>query len=542
MQVDQSKLFPSFSEIGLNPSEVYWNLSPENLVKKTVELGQGHLSDTGALCVDTGAFTGRSPKDRFIVRDHITDQTVNWGDINIPLSPPVFDSLYQKMCAYLNSREIWARDCEACADPRYKLSIRVVTETPWANLFCHHLFIRPERNSFRMQSGSWLILQAPGFEAGPGDGTRRGNFTIINFTKRTILIGGTAYTGEIKKAIFSVLNFLMPSSHGVLPMHCSANETAGGNVSLFFGLSGTGKTTLSANPRHTLIGDDEHGWGSGSIFNFEGGCYAKVISLNPEKEPQIYKAIRADTLLENTRFKEGTPEVNYEDSSVTENTRAAYPLSYVTGSKLPSVGREPNNIFFLTCDAFGVLPPLALLDWRQAMYHFISGYTSKIAGTEMGINQPQPIFSACFGEVFLPLHPMEYASLFGRQLRGTKGIRVWLVNTGWSGGSFGTGKRLPLAYTRTLIDAAVSGMLQEGDFETEPVFGLKIPLKVSDVPRQLLSPRNAWTDKAGYDVKASELKKLFAKNLGRYEGRISPEILAVGQLLLIIIINLQITV
>ena len=542
MQVDQSKLFPSFSEIGLNPSEVYWNLSPENLVKKTVELGQGHLSDTGALCVNTGAFTGRSPKDRFIVRDHITDQTVNWGDINIPLSPPVFDSLYQKMCAYLNSREIWARDCEACADPRYKLSIRVVTETPWANLFCHHLFIRPERNSFRMQSGSWLILQAPGFEAGPGDGTRRGNFTIINFTKRTILIGGTAYTGEIKKAIFSVLNFLMPSSHGVLPMHCSANETAGGNVSLFFGLSGTGKTTLSANPRHTLIGDDEHGWGSGSIFNFEGGCYAKVISLNPEKEPQIYKAIRADTLLENTRFKEGTPEVNYEDSSVTENTRAAYPLSYVTGSKLPSVGREPNNIFFLTCDAFGVLPPLALLDWRQAMYHFISGYTSKIAGTEMGINQPQPIFSACFGEVFLPLHPMEYASLFGRQLRGTKGIRVWLVNTGWSGGSFGTGKRLPLAYTRTLIDAAVSGMLQEGDFETEPVFGLKIPLKVSDVPRQLLSPRNAWTDKAGYDVKASELKKLFAKNLGRYEGRISPEILAVGQLLLIIIINLQITV
>ena len=542
MQVDQSKLFPSFSEIGLNPSEVYWNLSPESLVKKTVELGQGHLSDTGALCVDTGAFTGRSPKDRFIVRDHITDQTVNWGDINIPLSPPVFDSLYQKMCAYLNSREIWARDCEACADPRYKLSIRVVTETPWANLFCHHLFIRPERNSFRMQSGSWLILQAPGFEAGPGEGTRRGNFTIINFTKRTILIGGTAYTGEIKKAIFSVLNFLMPSSHGVLPMHCSANETAGGNVSLFFGLSGTGKTTLSANPRHTLIGDDEHGWGSGSIFNFEGGCYAKVISLNPEKEPQIYKAIRADTLLENTRFKEGTPEVNYEDSSVTENTRAAYPLSYVTGSKLPSVGREPNNIFFLTCDAFGVLPPLALLDWQQAMYHFISGYTSKIAGTEMGINQPQPIFSACFGEVFLPLHPMEYASLFGRQLRDTKGIRVWLVNTGWSGGSFGTGKRLPLAYTRTLIDAAVSGMLQEGDFETEPVFGLKIPLKVSDVPRQLLSPRNAWTDKAGYDVKASELKKLFAKNLGRYEGRISPEILAVGQLLLIIIINLQITV
>lgn len=523
MQEEQSNLFHSLAEAGLHPSQAYWNLSPGSLVEKTIALGQGSLSDSEALCVHTGAFTGRSPKDRFIVRDSETEQSVNWGDINIPVSTFVFDNLYQKICAYLEGKEIWVRDCAACADPRYQIGVRVINETPWANLFCHHLFIRNNEPVSRAPGKAWLIIQVPGFEADSEDGTRRGNFTIINFSKRIILVGGTAYTGEMKKAIFSVLNFLLPSQHGVLPMHCSANESAGGRVSLFFGLSGTGKTTLSTDPRRFLIGDDEHGWGPGSIFNFEGGCYAKVISLNPEKEPQIYNAIRAHTLLENTRFREGSTEVDYQDATITENTRAAYPLEYIPRAKSPATGSEPQHIFFLTCDAFGVLPPLALLDTEQAMYHFISGYTSKIAGTEMGINQPQPVFSACFGAVFLPLHPMEYAKLLGRKLKEQKeDIRVWLVNTGWSGGPYGTGKRIPLAYTRALIDAAISGALNNASFEIEPAFGLRVPVRVANVPDEILFPHTTWADKAAYDNKASELAALFSRNYSNYQRVTSP--------------------
>ncbi len=528
MQTDKVHLSQLLAKTGLYPSKAYWNLSPKSLVEKTIESGQGRLNDTGALCVNTGEFTGRSPKDRYIVSDFETDKLIHWGDINIPVTLKVFDNLYRKMCVYLEGREIWVRDCLVCADPRYQLSIRVINETPWANLFCHHLFIRPEEIASTTPRSKWLMLQAPGFKAGPEDGTRRGNFTIINFSDRIILIGGTAYTGELKKAVFSVLNFLLPTRHGVLPMHCSANQGTDGSVSLFFGLSGTGKTTLSTDARRRLIGDDEHGWGVGTVFNFEGGCYAKIISLNRKREPLIYHAVRENALLENTGFRKGTIEVDYDDASVTENTRAAYPIDYIPGAVIPSIGTEPTNVFFLTCDALGILPPIARLDTNQAMYHYLSGYTSKIAGTEMGIIQPQPVFSACFGAVFLPLHPVEYANLLGQKLNGNPGIRVWLVNTGWSGGPYGTGKRLPLAYTREVIRAASSGELEQSRFETEPVFSLKIPVNISTIPAQILFPRTTWSDKAAYDSKAQELTHLFKQNFNNYEGMARPEILAGG--------------
>ncbi|NDC43088.1 MAG: phosphoenolpyruvate carboxykinase (ATP), partial [Chitinophagia bacterium] len=357
----------NLSELGLNVAVAHWNLSSEELVNKTLELGQGVLNDTGALCVSTGKFTGRSPKDKFTVKDAITQDSVDWGDVNIPISPEAFDNLYNKVCAYLGGKEVWVRDAYACADPAYRLNIRVVNETPWANLFCNCLFLRPTEAEIATQQHDWLILQAPGFQADPAtDGTRQGNFTVVNFTRKVILIGGSAYTGEMKKGIFGVLNFVLPHNHKVLSMHCSANEGANGDVALFFGLSGTGKTTLSADPERALIGDDEHGWADGSVFNFEGGCYAKCIDLSAEKEPQIYAAIKPGALLENIVFYEGTNTVDYTNATVTENTRAAYPIDYISNAKEPSYGGEPKNIFFLTCDAFGILPPISKLTKEQA--------------------------------------------------------------------------------------------------------------------------------------------------------------------------------
>ncbi|NCX96532.1 MAG: phosphoenolpyruvate carboxykinase (ATP), partial [Chitinophagia bacterium] len=400
------------SSIGLNVGTAHWNVSPEQLVEQTLALGQGVLNDTGALCVSTGKFTGRSPKDKFTVKDAITENTVDWGDVNIAMTPEAFDRLYDKVCAYLAGKEVWVRDSYACADPTYRLNIRVVNETPWANLFCNNLFLRPTDSEIDSQNHDWLILQAPGFEANPAtDETRQGNFTIVNFTRRIILIGGSAYTGEMKKGIFGVLNFVLPHNHRVLSMHCSANEGKDGDVALFFGLSGTGKTTLSADPERALIGDDEHGWADGSVFNFEGGCYAKCIDLSKEKEPQIYDAIIGGTLLENIKFLPDTNTVNYADYSITENTRAAYPIHYISNAKEPSYGGQPKNIFFLTCDAFGILPPISKLTKAQAMYHFISGYTAKVAGTEMGVTEPQATFSACFGAAFMVWHPTKYAEL-----------------------------------------------------------------------------------------------------------------------------------
>jgi phosphoenolpyruvate carboxykinase (ATP) len=517
----------NLSAAGLNVATAHWNLSPEALAQKTLELGQGELNDTGALCVSTGKFTGRSPKDKFTVKDAITEHSVDWGDVNIPISPDTFDKLYDKVCAYLSGKEVWVRDAYACADPKFRLNIRVVNETPWANLFCNDLFLRPTEEEIKTQNPDWLILQAPGFQADPAvDGTRQGNFTIVNFTRKVILIGGSAYTGEMKKGIFGVLNFVLPHDHKVLSMHCSANEGKDGDVALFFGLSGTGKTTLSADPNRALIGDDEHGWADGSVFNFEGGCYAKCIDLSAEKEPQNFNAIKPGALLENIKFLPGTKTVDYADGSITENTRAAYPIDHIENAKEPSYGGDPKNIFFLTCDAFGILPPISKLTKGQAMYHFISGYTAKVAGTEVGVTEPQTTFSACFGRVFLPLHPTKYAELLGKKLEAHSDVNVWLINTGWSGGAYGTGSRMSLKYTRSMITAAMNGELDSVAYEAHPVFGMLMPKSCANVPAEILNPRETWSDKEAYDKKAAELAGLFVKNFEKYASQANEEIMA----------------
>ena len=513
------------SDMGLDVAIAHWNLSPEELTTKTLELGQGVLNDTGALSVSTGKFTGRSPKDKFSVKDDITSDTVDWGDVNIPMAPEVFDALYNKVCAHLKGKEVWVRDAYACADPAFRLNIRVVNETPWANLFCNDLFLRPTAQEIETQTPDWTILQAPSFQADASvDGTRQANFTAVNFTRKIILIGGSAYTGEMKKGIFGVLNFVLPNDHKVLSMHCSANEGKNGDVALFFGLSGTGKTTLSADPNRALIGDDEHGWSDGSVFNFEGGCYAKCIDLSEEKEPQIWAAVKPGALLENITFKEGTNTVDYADASITENTRVAYPIDFIPNAKEKSYGGDPKNIFFLTADAFGILPPISKLTTEQAMFQFISGYTAKVAGTEVGVTEPQPTFSACFGRVFLPLHPAKYAELLGKKLDEHKDVNVWLINTGWSGGSYGVGQRMSLKNTRAMITAAMNGELNDVTYVPHPVFGVLVPQTVPNVPSEVLNPRDTWADKEAYDKKASELAGLFNKNFEKYAAQASDAI------------------
>jgi len=516
----------NLSSIGLeNVSTAYWNLTPKELIEKTLVKGEGVLTDTGALAIDTGEFTGRSPKDKFTVYDSITKDTIWWGDINIKFEPEKFDKLYDKVTKYLKNKEIYVRDCYACADPKYRINVRVITETPWANLFSNNLFLRPTVKEIENYKPEWHIVCVPGFKANAKeDGTRQHNFAIINFTKKTILIGGTGYTGEIKKGIFTILNYILPEQKGVLSMHCSANVGKDGDTAIFFGLSGTGKTTLSADPNRGLIGDDEHGWSDTEIFNFEGGCYAKCVNLSKEKEPQIYNAIKAGALLENIVLKKGTSIVDYDNISKTENTRAAYPINFINNAVEPSVGGIPKNIFFLTCDAYGVLPPISKLSAGQAMYHFISGYTAKVAGTEVGITEPTLTFSACFGKAFLPLHPTKYAELLGKKLKENK-VNVWLVNTGWIGGSYGVGSRIKLSYTRALITAALNGTLQKVQFETLPVFNLNVPVTCPEVPSEILNPRNLWKNKDAYDTKANSLAASFIKNFDQFASDASKEIL-----------------
>lgn len=515
------------SSLGLNVGIAHWNLDSKTLADKTLELGQGTLNDTGALCVNTGKFTGRSPKDKFTVKDSLTENTVDWGDVNIPFDPAAFDKLYDKVTAFLAGKEVWVRDAYAGADPKFQIGVRIVNTTPWANLFCNNLFITPTAEQIETFTHDWLIIQAPEFEADPAvDGTRQANFTIVNFTRKVILIGGSAYTGEMKKGIFGVLNFILPHEHNVLSMHCSANEGKDGDVALFFGLSGTGKTTLSADSSRALIGDDEHGWAEGSVFNFEGGCYAKVIDLSAEKEPEIFGAVKPGALLENITFFEGTNKVDYANGSITENTRVAYPIDYIPNAKEPSYGGNPKNIFFLTCDAFGILPPISKLTKEQAMYHFISGYTAKVAGTEVGVTEPQTTFSACFGRVFLPLHPTKYAELLGKKLEEHPDVNVWLVNTGWSGGPYGVGQRMSLKYTRAMINAAINGDLDNVDFVAHDVFGVLKPQSCPGVPSEVLNPRKTWADTAAYDKKALELAQLFVKNFEKYADQASAEILS----------------
>ncbi|HMZ94868.1 MAG TPA: phosphoenolpyruvate carboxykinase (ATP) [Chitinophagales bacterium] len=509
-----------------NPNQT-WNTTREDLINKSLELNLGTLNDSGALCINTGEFTGRSPKDKFTVKDELTADSVDWNNINQPFAPEDFDKLQQRVVEYINTLDnIYIRDVSACADPKYKTNVRVITETPWASLFADNMFIRSSQEELKNFQPEWTILCIPSFHADKNiDKTRQHNFSIINFTKKVILIGGSSYTGEIKKGIFTILNYVLPHQKNVLSMHCSANIGADGDTALFFGLSGTGKTTLSADPNRKLIGDDEHGWSDTGVFNFEGGCYAKCIDLTEEKEPDIYRAIKPGAILENIGFHPETNQVNYEDTTITENTRVSYPIHHINNIAEPSVGGIPKNIFFLSYDAFGVLPPISKLTPEQAMYLFISGYTSKVAGTEAGVTEPQTTFSACFGAAFLPLHPTEYADMLGKRLKES-GANVWLINTGMTGGAYGVGQRMSLKYTRAIIAEALNGHLENVAYETLPIFNLSIPTSCAGVPSEILNPRNTWTDKAAYDIKAKELAIKFNENFKKYANLASEAILA----------------
>ena len=518
----------SLEKYGINHATAHYQLSPEELHQITLENKQGVESATGALAVNTGEFTGRSPKDRFLVKDDETKDKVWWGDINIPFDPSKFDALYNKVVDYLSGKEIYVRDSYACADENYRLNIRVINEYPWSNLFAYNMFLRPEESELENFKEDWIVVNAPGFKADPEvDGTRQGNFSILNFTKKIALIGGSGYTGEIKKGIFSALNFILPVHKNALPMHCSANIGRDGDTAVFFGLSGTGKTTLSADPKRKLIGDDEHGWTKeNTIFNFEGGCYAKVINLSEENEPDIFHAIKPGAILENVVLNEDG-SVNFENTSITPNTRVSYPIDHIKNIARPSIGKNPKNIFFLTADAFGVLPPISKLTPAQAAYHFMSGYTAKVAGTEAGVDEPQPNFSACFGAPFMPLHPAEYAEMLSKKMKDAN-VNVWLVNTGWTGGAYGTGNRMKLKYTRAMIEAALDGKLAEVAFTEHPIFGLHMPLECENVPSEILNPRQTWGNKEAYDAKAMELANSFKRNFKKFEDNSNNEILSGG--------------
>lgn len=511
---------------GLTSKNIHYQLEPAQLTEQTIIRQQGVINNTGALCINTGAFTGRSPLDKFTVKDAITETTVYWNNFNIPIEEKYFFQLKEKLLNHLNNQpEVWVRDAYACAHPSYRMNIRVINENPWSNLFAYNMFLRPKEQELENFEPEWTIIQAPDFKADPKiDGTRQPNFAMISFTHKTILIGGTGYTGEIKKGIFTVLNYLLPHDKNVLSMHCSANMGRKGDVAVFFGLSGTGKTTLSADPGRKLIGDDEHGWTNDSVFNFEGGCYAKCIDLSEDKEPEIFHAIRSGALVENITFIGNTDEIDFSDKTITENTRVSYPLNYISNALEPSVAGTPKNIFFLTCDAYGVLPPISKLTPGQAMYQFISGYTAKVAGTEAGITEPKATFSACFGAPFLPLHPGFYAEMLGKKMK-EHNVNVWMVNTGWIGGAYGTGARIKLRYTRAMITAALNGDLNNVEMEAHPVFGMLIPKTCPNVPDALLNPRATWTLKDAYDKQAKELATHFVRNFEKYASFVTKEIL-----------------
>ncbi|MDW3645721.1 MAG: phosphoenolpyruvate carboxykinase (ATP) [Bacteroidia bacterium] len=520
-------IFQGLDELGLsNAKGVFWNLTAAELVSEALKNGEGVLADTGAFMWDTGKFTGRSPQDRYIVKDEITRDKVWWGDINISFDEEKFDQLYQKVIQSMNYKKLYVRDAFAGADPRYRLKLRVIDTQAAHNLFCYNMFLRPEAEELVNFDPDFRLLVVPEFKADPEiDGTRNENFAIIHFKKRLILVGGTGYTGETKKGVFSVLNFLLPEKENVLSMHCSANMGPEGDTAIFFGLSGTGKTTLSADKGRRLIGDDEHAWTDEGVFNFEGGCYAKVIDLSPENEPEIYQAIKFGAILENTRFSPGTSTVDYSNIEVTQNTRVSYPIHHMPDAVVPSIGPLPQNVFFLTCDAYGVLPPISKLSISQAMYQFISGYTAKVAGTETGVDEPMAVFSACFGAPFMPLHPSKYAELLGEKIRKDE-VNIWLVNTGWTGGPYGKGSRIKLKYTRAMIRAALEKKLDEIPFVKDPYFGLEVPSSCPGVPDELLLPQGTWSDKQAYAELAEKLIGQFRENFRQFEAESSEEILA----------------
>ncbi|MFB5088029.1 phosphoenolpyruvate carboxykinase (ATP) [Psychrobacillus sp. PGGUH221] len=506
---------------------VHIQLSVPQLVEKATSRGEAVLTSTGAVKAETGKYTGRSPQDKYIVDEPISRDKIDWGPVNQPISSEIFESLYKKVTDYLATQdELFVFKGFAGADKDSRLGIQVINEYAWHNLFAHQLFIRPSEEELTTHKADFTIVSAPNFKANPAvDGTKSETFIIVSMEKRIVLIGGTEYAGEMKKSIFSIMNYLLPEAN-ILPMHCSANVGEDGDVALFFGLSGTGKTTLSADAGRKLIGDDEHGWSDNGVFNIEGGCYAKCIDLTRENEPQIFDAITFGTVLENVVVDAETRIANYADNSLTENTRAAYPIQNIENIVDPSVAGHPNTIIFLTADAFGVLPPISKLTKEQAMYHFLSGFTSKLAGTERGITSPQPAFSTCFGSPFLPLHATVYAEMLGKKI-DEHGAQVFLVNTGWTGGEYGVGSRMKLSYTRTMVRAAIEGKLNEVETETDAVFGLSIPTQVEGVPSEVLVPRNAWEDKAAYDQKASELAQAFRENFKKF-GTVSEDITLKG--------------
>ena len=518
--------FNDLSNLGIkNISSVHWNLTTKELTDITINNGMGILASSGALCVKTGKFTGRSPKDRFIVKDDVTKDTVWWGEVNIPFDTSDFNKLYQRAMNYLKHKEIYVRDVYACSLKKYQLKIRVINEYPWSNHFVSNMFHDLKEEEIKSFVPQWNIINIPGFQANPeSDGTRQANFSIINFSKKIILIGGTGYTGEIKKGIFSVLNYILPHSQNTLSMHCSANIGKKGDTAVFFGLSGTGKTTLSADPERYLIGDDEHGWSENTVFNFEGGCYAKCINLSKQNEPEIWQAIKQGAILENVVFKNGSNEVDFTNRTITENTRVSYPITFMKNIAQGHKGDNIKNIFLLTADAFGVLPPISKLDKGQAMYHFISGYTAKIPGTEEDISEPIVTFSACFGSPFLPLHPIKYAEMLGDKIDHSN-VNVWLVNTGWTKGPYGIGERMKLSHTRAVIMAALNNNLDNVKFEKDPIFGLDIPLYCPKIPSSILNPRNTWKNKEKYDKKAYFLADKFNENFKKYEKYASNEII-----------------
>ena len=521
------------SHVGLNRhgienvNVVYWNLSTPLLYEEALRRREGRLAHLGPLVVRTGQYTGRSPRDKFIVSEPSSQQQVWWGDVNRPMDPPKFDGLRGRLLAYLQDRDLFVQDCFVGADPRFRMPIRVVTETAWHSLFARNMFIQATPDELARHVPQFTVIHAPNFHAIPEvDGTHS-VFIVVHFGERLVLIGGTHYAGEIKKSVFSVMNFLLPQKN-ILTAHSAANIGLGGEVAVFFGLSGTGKTTLSADASRTLIGDDEHGWSDRGVFNLEGGCYAKVIRLSPTAEPEIYETTRRfGTILENVGLDSATARLNLDDASLTENTRAAYPISHIANATRDGMGGHPNCIIMLTADAFGVLPPIARLTPAQAMYHFLSGYTAKVAGTEKGVTEPQATFSACFGAPFMSLSPGVYAKLLGEQI-AAHGVDVWLVNTGWSGGPYGVGHRISIAYTRAMVRAALTGALADIPTTSDPIFGVAVPTACPDVPAQVLDPRSTWSDPVAYDAQARRLAAMFAANFKAFASDVSEDVRAAG--------------
>ena len=504
----------------------HWNLPPAKLILQTLLRGEGVLTDQGALAIETGTFTGRSPKDRFLVKDNATEGRVDWGDINQPMTSEAFETLLRDVQAHLDGKSVFVKDAAVGADERYRIPVRVVAEKAWSSLFVDNMFIRLSEQERWVAEPQWHVVCAPSFKADPSrHGCRQGNVSAIDFGRKIIVVAGSGYTGEIKKGMFSVMNYILPVEHNVLPMHCSSNMGENGDVAVFFGLSGTGKTTLSSDPKRALIGDDEHGWTKDGVFNMEGGCYAKTIDLRPEGEPEIHQAIRFGAMLENIGFQEDGITPDFTDDSITPNTRVSYPIHHIPGAVASGKGGHPTDIFFLTCDAFGVLPPLARLDKGQAMYHFLSGYTAKVAGTEAGVVEPQTTFSACFGAPFLPLHATEYANMLGERMT-EHGVRLWLVNTGWTGGGFGVGHRMKLSHTRAMISAALRGELDDVPTHQHPVFNLEVPTACEGVPSSLWDVRSTWADVEAYDAAAEDLASRFAANFAQFAEHATEEMKA----------------